>query len=56
MIFNFSIVDQPGCRIVDWPKTGWWHETLTGIELEIIDSHLEIDLKSYEAKVFVFRK
>lgn len=56
VIFNFSTKDQENYHITDWPRNGRWQEIISQVETQIDKNQLQIDLKSYEAKIFVFKQ
>jgi len=55
VIFNFSTNDQQNYCVINWPKNGRWKEVISQIEIQIDKNELQIDLKSYESKIFVFQ-
>jgi 1,4-alpha-glucan branching enzyme len=56
VIFNFSINDQQTYCVTDWPKNGRWQEVISQMEIQIDKNELEINLKSYEYKIFVIKE
>ncbi|CAF0719246.1 unnamed protein product [Adineta steineri] len=54
-VFNFSMKDQQNYFITNWPKNGQWQEVIGQTDIQINKNELEIDLKSYESKIFVFK-
>jgi 1,4-alpha-glucan branching enzyme len=55
VIFNFSTNDQLAYCVTNWPKTGRWQEVISQVEIQIDKKELEIDLKSYEYKIFLVK-
>jgi hypothetical protein len=43
-------------RIINWPKNGRWQEVISQMEIQIDKNELQIDLKSYQFKIFVFKE
>lgn len=56
VIFNFSTKNQQGYRFINWPKNGRWKEVISQVEIQIDKNEFQIDLKSYEFKIFVFEE
>jgi 1,4-alpha-glucan branching enzyme len=55
VLFNFSTDDQQSYRIMNWPKNGRWQELMNEIDIQIDENEFQIDLKSYESKIFVLK-
>ncbi|UJR29200.1 hypothetical protein I4U23_010414 [Adineta vaga] len=55
VVLNFSTKDQQNYCILDWRKNGLWYELISQTEIEIEQNELQINLKSYESKIFVWK-
>ena len=53
VVFNFSTNDQYTYCVPDWPKNGRWQELISQVEIQIDKNELQLDLKSYEFKIFI---
>ncbi|CAF1408968.1 unnamed protein product [Adineta steineri] len=54
-LFNLSLKDQQTYSINNWPKNGRWQELISQSEIQIHNNEFNIDLKSYEFKIFAFK-